>query len=156
MAKKKVTRKKAKKKSTSESKDSPEYMVQVNDPKMLRKDILEALREIIIFMQGYEKFRQIQEEKVAMFVALKSDAKKLQNLIDNKLRKHLPKGKLSPISHKKQEKEEVKPHAEEKVPIAPQPPEALPEEHEGPAPPNELDRLESQLKDIEGQLKGMG
>ncbi len=38
------------KRSTSKPKDKqPEFMVQVNDPMMLRKDILESLREVIIF-----------------------------------------------------------------------------------------------------------
>ena len=35
----------------------PEYVVNISDPKGLRKDILETLREVIIFMQSYEKFR---------------------------------------------------------------------------------------------------
>ena len=60
----------------------PSYVVQVNDPKMLRRDILESLREIIIFMQGYERFRKIQEEKVALFSALKKDVRELNGFIE--------------------------------------------------------------------------
>ena len=47
---------------------NPDYMIQINDPRSLRKELLETLREIIIFMQSYEKFRKIQEEKVMIFV----------------------------------------------------------------------------------------
>lgn len=123
-------------------------MVQLSDPKMLRKDILEALREVIIFMQGYEKFRKIQEEKVATFTALRADVKELQGLIEGKLRKYLPKGKLRPLKPGKvhEEQPEEPEQREEKA----EPEESLPEPH------HELDRLESQLRDIEGQLKGMG
>ncbi len=123
----------------------PEYMVQVSDPKILRKDLLETLREIIIFMQGYEKFRKLQEEKVMTFTALKSDVKELNVLINHRLRKHLPKGKLRAL------KEEV-----------PALPEELEEQPEEPRPrgagrevpkKNELDELEMQLRDIETQLR---
>ncbi|MBI2151384.1 hypothetical protein HYU21_01510, partial [Candidatus Woesearchaeota archaeon] len=55
----------------------PEYMVQLSDPKSLRKELLECLREVIIFMQGYEKFRKIQEEKVSTFHTLRQEVKNL-------------------------------------------------------------------------------
>src|SRR3989338_9644690 len=84
-----------------ESKDrSLNLMVQVSDPKNVRKDLLEALREIIIFMQGYEAFRKIQEEKIAVFSQLKDDVKSLNNLVDSKLRRVLPKGKLVGMTKK--------------------------------------------------------
>ncbi|MEK6939241.1 MAG: hypothetical protein AABX31_00790, partial [Nanoarchaeota archaeon] len=101
MKKKKSTPMKARSKPSSrpmpmESKDKGlNLMVQVSDPKNVRKDLLEALREIIIFMQGYEAFKKIQEEKVAVFEQLKDDIKGLNNLVDSKLRRLLPKGKLA-------------------------------------------------------------
>ena len=55
---KKVVKKTARKKSIPSGstflEKEPEYMIQISDPKMLRKDLLESLREVIIFMQGYE------------------------------------------------------------------------------------------------------
>ncbi len=134
--------------------NEPEYMVQLPDPKMLRKDVLESLREVIIFMQGYEKFRKIQEEKVATFNVLKNDLKELDVLLEGKLRKYLPKGKLkilSPEEEKKQEVEVEEEHVEE-VPVEEKP---EPKEYVRPAE-GELDALEAQLKEIEKQLKGMG
>src|SRR3989344_6625615 len=92
--KRKVASRKLENKTAPAKANEPEYMVQVSDPKMLRKDLLESLREVIIFMQGYEKFRRIQEEKVALFAALKADVHDLNSLIENKLRKYLPQGKL--------------------------------------------------------------
>ncbi len=137
----------------------PSYVVQVNDPKMLRRDILESLREIIIFMQGYERFRKIQEEKVALFSTLKKDLRELNGLMETKLKVYLPKGKLkglksisSPLTkpveeapHEEAEEEEPLPKkVEEKPTYAPR---------KEPSYRNELDELESQLKDIEGQLR---
>jgi len=129
-------------------------MVQVSDPKNVRKDLLEALREIIIFMQGYEAFRKIQEEKIAVFAQLKNDVKVLNNLVDSKLRRMLPKGKLSGMVKKVEPRPEIR-EKEELEPVArPQPKMAMAK----PEPREEeentgLDELESQLRDIESRLK---
>jgi len=180
MAKKKKSGKKrnAKRSSSSVSKSisvqkeaeqkpgDPQYMIQLSDPKMLRKDLLESLREIIIFMQGYEKFRQIQEEKVNLFTSLKSEVKELNGLIENKLRKYFPKGKLKAVT-KDLEREEMEKedkrmlsNAVEVVDAEPQPKaekvvapvQPYQEEKD---PYSEINHLESQLKDIENQLRGL-
>lgn len=138
----------------------PEYMVQVSDPKMLRKDVLESLREVIIFMQGYETFRKIQEEKVALFTILKSQIKEINSLADNKLKKYLPKGKLHILSEKQvQHKEQVEELVSEELP----PLEVVPvskttatlRESASRTPPSELDELEKQLREIESQLQSI-
>lgn len=138
----------------------PEYMVQVSDPKMLRKDVLESLREVIIFMQGYETFRKIQEEKVALFTILKSQIKEINSLADNKLKKYLPKGKLHILSEKQvQHKEQVEELVSEELP----PLEVVPvskttatlRESASRTPPSELDELEKQLREIENQLQSI-
>ncbi len=131
-------------------------MVQIYEPKNLRKNILEALREIIIFMQGYEAFRRIQEEKVKTFTQLREDVRGLNSLSDNKLRRYLPKGKLTAAMRKPLPKKEA---PEEREPERPRPrdmpivsvPKAEPERKE----PSDLDELEQQLRDIESRLKGM-
>src|SRR3989338_8686108 len=76
---------------------NPELSVQIGDPVMLRKDVLEALREVIIFMQGYEKFRKIQEEKIATFAVLKKNIRDVNLLVDQHLKRYLPKGSLKEI-----------------------------------------------------------
>lgn len=127
----------------------PSYMVQIPDPKMLRKDILESLREIILFMQGYEKFKKIQEEKVATFTALKNDVKELNTIINTKLRTLLPKGKLKPMKGQYEQLDQDLPQ-EPKVSYSPRSTAPTPQaEHD------ELDELEGQLKDIEGQLRSV-
>lgn len=137
---------------------SPEYMIQVSDPKMLRKDILESLREVIIFMQGYEKFRKIQEEKVALFSSLKIKVRELNSLIDNKLRNYLPKGNLKPVVEEEKPLLESEEPEEEEISEAvsnfKKAPKVIAEEaEEEPRPRNDLAELESQLEDIERELK---
>lgn len=165
MVKKKITKKSTKRKAPVAKKPvqsrgklvkkdrEPEYMVQVHEPTNLRKNILESLREIIIFMQSYEKFRQIQEEKVATFNDLKESIKQLTSLLDHKLKHHFPKGKLS-ISTLRRDVPKMAVPAEmedeiEEVETPARKTAYTPEPH----PITELDELESQLRDIEGQLR---
>ena len=153
MAKKKHTRKAVKSapaRSRSPAEKAPEYMIQVSDPKMLRKDILESLREVIIFMQGYDKFRKIQEEKVALFSNLKVSVRELNSLIDHKLRNYLPKGKLKPVvdAGKPEEMED-----EKMVKIAPASKKMMEKDETEPRPRHDLAELEEQLNEIERQLK---
>ncbi len=140
----------------------PDYVIKISDPKVLRKDILESLREVIIFMQGYEKFRKIQEEKVATIAILKEQVKEAESLIAHHLRKYFPVGKLKPIK-------ESQPHisivagsahsAEEDEVSAP----ALTPTYQQEKPAavsrsksnDELEELESQLQEIEQQLQNI-
>ncbi|HLD79183.1 MAG TPA: hypothetical protein VJA18_01350 [Candidatus Nanoarchaeia archaeon] len=129
-------------------------MVQIHEPKNLRKDILEALREIIIFMQGYEAFRKIQEEKVETFAQLRDDVKSLNSLIDNKLRRYVPKGKLAGMVKKPaMPRKEADPVEKEPMPM--REPMRMSKPEPQPAENNELDELETQLRDIESRLKRM-
>lgn len=124
----------------------PNFMVQVSEPRMLRKDLLESVREIIIFMQGYEKFRKIQEDKVTLFTQLKTDLRVLNSLVDDKLRKYLPKGKLRAVQTPKQD---IKPYARDEELLR------APSIQNDRSPASELDELESQLKNIETQLRSV-
>ncbi len=129
----------------------PSYMVQISDPKMLRKDLLESLRELIIFMQGYEKFRKIQGQKMDIFTALKADTKELSRLIEVKLKHYFPKGRLAPVREAPKPKA-LSPHEEhysaaEATQVSPS------QAARKGGLSGELDVLEGQLKDIEGKLK---
>ncbi len=164
MAKKSTTKKtKTARKSRSSAKKvekTPNYMVQLGDPMVLRKDLLESLREVIIFMQGYEKFRAMQEDKVTLFTNLQSNLKELHNLIDVKLRKLLPKGNLTAVTGKQQlesfksEEPEMVESKVKVVPVASQKP-LPPVEKEVAAAEDDINALESQLKDIESQLQNL-
>ena len=124
---------------------SPEYMVQISDPKMLRKDVLETLREIIVFMQGYEKFKAVQQEKVLTFTELKNHINSLTDL-NNKLKRYFPRGNLPAVAKKESiiSEEEEEPAKKEEKTIITEPKEKK---------KSELDELENQLRDIEKQLQ---
>ncbi|HIH11780.1 TPA: hypothetical protein HA241_06325 [Candidatus Woesearchaeota archaeon] len=138
-------------KSNVHKENDPEYMIQISDPSMVRKDILESLREVIIFMQGYEKFTKIQKEKVTTIATLKEDVKGLKGLIEQKLKKYLPQGKLKSIV----QSEETAPPDENRLIQTPTTPSPLPP-RVGKELSGEIEQLESQLKDIESQLRTLG
>lgn len=130
----------------------PEYMIQLNDPKGLRKDILESLRELIIFMQGDEGFKRIQDEKVDLFSRLKSQVREVNSIIENQLKRYLPKGKLKETPTAKPKKEELEEEEEVLVEEALKP-KPVPIKKEVPVKKSELEELEDQLRDIENQLR---
>ena len=168
--KKKTTKRKshAKPKAKPQPKrvKEPDYVIQIHDPKVVRKDILESLREVIIFMQGYEKFRRVQEEKIATIALLKEQVKELNLLVGHELRKYLPVGKLKPVLKEETKKvfvegphdhyadhgprTIVEPYEEEKVPVP-----AYKQTRTKTKPKNELEELEAQLQDIEHQLQNI-
>jgi len=140
-----------------EKKKAPEYMVQIADPQMLRKGILETLRDVIVFMQGYEQFIRVQQEKVAIFNSLKAATKEMSTLIDGNLHRYFPKGELQPmkVGGLQEEmklpplpKEEMEEEASRK-----EPEERLEKKPVERKPKSDLEQLESQLKDIEKQLQ---
>lgn len=149
----------------------PEYMVQINDPANLRKDVLESLKEVILFMQGYEQLRKIQEEKVMLFTKLKADVRELTLLVETKLRRNFPKGKFKPMPreemHESEEQQSEDPVQEGGMVMPKAMPMPVPQQGQRASPPgkkevplpepehSELDELEKQLRDIESQLTNL-
>ena len=76
----------------------PSFNVMIESPHLLRKDLLESLKEVILFMKGYEKFDEIQEEKIRAMEELRDEIQKINYLVNNKLKKYFPKGKLREIT----------------------------------------------------------
>ncbi len=167
--KKKTTRRKSTKKRSRSTRKKivkspprdkqPSYMVRVGEPKSVRKDVLESLREVILIMQAYEEFKRIQAEKKIVFAQLKDDVKELNNMIDNRLRFYLPKGKLTLALKKEkiQEDQRVKLMRESVAKVTPKVvglkakavPVAPKKSEKG------LEDLEMQLASIEKQLGDM-
>lgn len=161
MPRKKATRKRksatrSRKKTTTRSRRKstqekhPEYMVQVSDPRAVRKDLLEGLKEVIMIMQAYEHFKKVKEEKIAVFNGLKNDVKEINAMISS-LKFFLPKGKLTAMhTQKLQEEAPMEPTAPQTE--KPTPPRAAPALKKK---DSDLDNLEGQLRDIERQLKNI-
>lgn len=96
MAKKKTTKKKTVKKSASSSKaeaKSDVFFVGVKDPIEIRRSLLESSKEMVQLLQRYEKFKQVRAEKISNIERLKSDMKKLKQLV-SQLKRALPKTDL--------------------------------------------------------------
>ena len=150
----KAVKVKSKVKLASAAEKDPNFMVQIPEARMLRKDILENVREIIIFMQGYERFRKIQEEKVAAFVKLRGQLRDLNRMIEDQLKKALPRGKLKApekvkLELEEEEEERAQPETLLSKPRVSAPPQPQEQHQEA---PSELDELEAQLQSIEDQL----
>ena len=148
------------------SEKAVDLMVQINEPVMIRRDVLEALRDVIIFMQSYEHFKKVQEEKMALFNSLQDQAKELNLLLSSQLKAHLPKGKLESLKERVrpkfediEPKEEVKRAPVVKKPVVVQTPKPVKAPKPTPLPAvkehSEIDMLEAQLQDIESQLKNL-
>ncbi len=161
--KKRTTKRKTSKKKVANNKQ-PQFMVQLNDPVAIRRDVLESLRDVIVFMQGHEKFLRVQEEKMAMIAKLKSDVKSINNLIEGKLRKFLPQGKLQvfmkPVEDEDEtDEKEIKKESRRVAIQSPSTssPEPVGVENTEPTRrmPTEIEEMEQQLRDIENQLKGI-
>ena len=141
-------------KTTSVTRE-PEFTIQIGDPQALRKDLLESIRELIMFMQGFDRFKKLQQEKLAEFSKLKADARALTLLVDTKMRRCLPKGTLKNKAVKEDKPKKI---------VAERHEEVMPESltiasslsASEPAPKSEhseLEELEAQLQEIENQLK---
>ena len=136
-------------KGRSVSVKEPGYMVQIPEPALIRRDVLESLREVILFMQSYEKFKRVQEEKKTYISELKLDLKELSNLINSKMKFYFPIGKLTAIGEELDDSEDLE--AEEEEPRRSSVRAAAPK----PIEHSDLDELETQLRDIESQLQGI-
>ena len=127
--------------------------VGVEQPNTIRKDMLEASKELIHFLQRYEKIKSIKAEKHRHIAELKIIHTDILHLMRAML------SELPPIDVKTLPKEEEKPvvHHEKKAKHAAAEEEAAQKEH--PAPKKKatpIDKLESQLAAIEEKLKRVG
>jgi len=166
MAKKKTVKKKATKKKATKKKRSvrktPEQIeeplfIGIGEPVELRKHILEPTREVIQFLQSYEEFIKIKEEKTDTVLQLKEDLKNIKSSI-NKLKRLLPRNKIKGEKTHEKIKKEIKKErryirkteeeTEEIQPPAPEISETLPPEPK----PAEVEDLEKELSEIEKKL----
>ena len=152
MAKKKPTRRKKRKAASSKSSSTAKdpYFIGLGDPVELRKNILEPTREVIQFLQSYEEFKKVKEEKTFTIGLLKDDLKEIKLYI-NKLRRLLPRSKIKAEKTYTRIKNEIK-EEQEPEPIPEPKPKPVPEPKPLPPAHPELDSLEKELADIERKL----
>ena len=109
----------------------------------LRRSMLECSKGILEALKEYENFKSFREEKLEMIHKFRSEVKGVSRLI-NSLRACLPR--VKDVGIKKPEVKKV-----EKVKV--EKPKMV--KVEKPKKSTELEKLESELKDIEGKLNSL-
>jgi hypothetical protein len=115
--------------------DDERYFVGVNNHLEVRRNILESSRDMIQTMQSYEKVKAIREAKLKRLRQLRTVVKEL-DLLMARLQEQLPKTNLR-AAMVEPAPSAMKVHAKNKK-----------DKREV----NEIERLESQLKEIEQEL----
>jgi uncharacterized membrane protein YkoI len=132
------------------------FYVGVTEPIEIRRNILECSKDIIQYLQRFEKFKQVRLEKEEEIRKLKETTHDIRVMV-RKLKAALPKTKLRAMLHKHEEevmmsapveketkaaKKKASKKSEEKTAQ-----ERVPERHV-----TELEKLESELGEIESRL----
>ena len=113
------------------------FYVGIENPITLRKDILGGSKELILTLQKYEAYKVVQKEKHAEVAKFKTIMGEMNSLL-TRIKTHLPAIKIHKLP--KIAVDRYKP-VSGKVKPAP-----------SKAPNTELDRLEDELRKIEGKL----
>jgi len=121
------------------------FYVGISKPDEIRRSLLEGARDLVTYLQRYEKLKELRNEKLEKIQEAKSLVKEINSLI-LKLRREFPKTNL-----KVQVREEQKPKKIQEVEI---PKESIPI----PKPDirrkqvTDIEKLESELAEIEEKL----
>ena len=150
-AKKKTARKapskkkavKTKKAASKKSTKKETLYVGIADPVDVRRQILEASKDIIQMMQQFERYREVRRERKEAILTLRSDLHEVRGAI-TRLKKVLPK-----VKHKKEKPKPVKVVPE---PVMIEQPKPAPKPKKRVAK-TEVDKLELELDEIERKLE---
>jgi uncharacterized protein YfkK (UPF0435 family) len=112
------------------------FYVGLKDPTEVRRNLLEASRDIVVFLKTYENFKRVRVQKIQEIEKLKLSIQEVTRIL-NKLRRELPKTRL-----REKPEEVIKKGGKRKIMV---PRKATAE--------NEIERLESELSAIESKLK---
>ena len=108
-----------------------DYFVKIDEPREIRKNILECSRDTINLLKDYENLKQIRVEKVRSMLKIKNIFSEIDLLLKN-LKKQLPSFKSAISKSKKQIKKKKPIRKTKKMP--------------------EIDVLEQELSKIEQKL----
>jgi len=124
------------------------FYSRIENPKSLRKSILEAAKEILIMEVKQKKFLELKDKRENLILQLDKDLARLST-ITKKLDDLLPEKQLKKELYKKTKPEKKTP---KKVTIKKQKAEPRQEVYKQPAQITEMDRLEYTLKKIEDKI----
>jgi len=114
------------------------FYVGLKDPTEVRRNLLEASREIVIFLRTYENFKRVRIQKIEEIDKLKLLIQEVTRVL-NKLRRELPKTRL-----REKSEETIRKGGVRKLP-------RIPKRKISAA--GEIGKLEAELSDIEEKLK---
>jgi len=126
-------------------KETDVFYIGVKEPSSIRRTLLESSKTIVEGLQRYENFKMIREQKEAEILMFKEDIREINKLM-TKLKAFLPKTKLKEIV-RKEKKRKAKKIEEKPIPKI---------KIEEKVNPTELQKLESDLADIERKLARLG
>jgi hypothetical protein len=121
------------------------YYMGISNPIEVRRTILECARDMVHFLQLFEKFRIIREEKKEAIKILKKQIKDINGLT-NQLKTALPKVSVRAAETKK-EKLEIKHEPLDQKETAEAPRKEMPD-----LTVDDIEALEKELREIEEKL----
>lgn len=125
-----------------ETKSKDIFFVEVKEPEEVRKNILESLKEILESLQRFEKFKETRKDKIYHINKLKNIVKDANKLVFD-LKGYFPETKIRTVKAISKATERKKPGIRKKG-------EATERK-----PMTELQKLESELSEIEGKLESL-
>lgn len=149
-------------------KEEDVFFVGVEDPIELRRSILESSKDLLQYLQRFEKFKEVRMEKQEQLLKLSAVGEEIRKLV-RKLKAELPKTRIRARLHKHEEamkkkaaaekrkkKAKVAKKAKKKVKKAPpRPKPAVKPAAPAPKPMTDLEKLEAELGAIESRLTRM-
>ena len=138
-------------KASKQKKEKKEvFFVGVKEPVEMRRNILEASREMVLLLQMYEKFKTVREEKRRNIDKLRGMIREIA-LLASRLKKHLPKTDLRamPIQEIVRKPKKVEYKTEESVREVKKEERVLSKEL------TEIEKLEAELASIEMKLNNL-
>lgn len=124
------------------------YFVRIDNPSDLRKQVLENSKSVIESLRRFEKIKDMRAEKLNNIIKLKQIMSEIFELT-SRLRSTMPQAKMTPTLKKRPMKKAEKSQLM-KMPAAK--PISAPKAR----PSNDLDKLESELSEVESRLSKLG
>ena len=129
-----------------EKEDKDILFVKVNDSSEVRRDMLESIREILGILQRFEKFKESRKEKIHYISKLGKIVKSINKAMTN-LKKSLPETKITAMKVSKSRT------IKRETPVVRKKDAGVMERrHVERRHTSELERLETELSDIEGKI----
>ncbi len=130
----------------TESKDI--FFVEVKEPEEVRKNILESLKEIVESLQRFEKFKETRKDKIYHINKFKNIVKDTNKLVFD-LKKSFPETTIRTVREMSKSTQKKKTNGKKKYAGV------IKKEVQERKPMTELQKLESELSEIEGKLESL-